>query len=41
MSYDEIKLDYQLAAEMAKIFDDGAEVLKDTMQEMQNIASPL
>ena len=41
MSYDEIKLDYQLAAEMAKIFDDGAEVLKDTMQEMQNIANML
>jgi WXG100 family type VII secretion target len=41
MSYDEIKLDYGLAEEMAKTFSDGAEVLKDTMQEMQNIANTL
>jgi WXG100 family type VII secretion target len=41
MSYDEIRLDYELAEEMAKTFNAGAEVLQDTMQEMQNIANML
>jgi WXG100 family type VII secretion target len=41
MSYDEIRLNYDLAAEMAKTFQDGAEALQDTMQEMQNIANIL
>ncbi len=41
MSYDEIKLDYDLAEEMAKTFKQGAEQLQDTMQEMQTIANML
>jgi WXG100 family type VII secretion target len=38
---DKIRVDYELAGEMAKTFSDGVEVLQDTMQEMQNIANAL
>lgn len=41
MSYDEIKLDYGKAEDMAKTFHAGMEQLQDTMQEMQNIANTL
>jgi WXG100 family type VII secretion target len=41
MSFDEIKLDYGLAEEMVKIFQQGGEQLQDTMQEMQKIANML
>jgi WXG100 family type VII secretion target len=41
MSYDEIRLNYELAEDMAKTFRTGAEVLQDTLQEMQNIANTL
>jgi len=41
MSYDEIRLDYDLAEEMSKTFNAGAEQLQDTMQEMQTIANML
>ena len=41
MPYDEIKLDYGLAEDMSRIFQQGAEQLQDTMQEMQNIANLL
>jgi WXG100 family type VII secretion target len=39
MAHDEIKLDYGLAEQMAKTFQQGAEELQDTMQEMQAIAN--
>jgi len=38
MSYDVIKLDYELADEMVATFQQGVEQLQDTMQEVQNIA---
>lgn len=41
MSYDKIKLDYGLAEEMARTFQQGAEQLQDTMQEIQSIANML
>lgn len=36
---DKIKLDYGLAEEMIRTFEQGVEQLQDTMQEMQNIAN--
>lgn len=36
---DKIKLDYGLAEEMIRTFEQGVEQLQDTMQEMQNIAT--
>ncbi len=36
---DKIKLDYGLAEEMIRTFEQGVEQLQDTMQEMQTIAS--
>lgn len=39
MSYDEIKLDYGLAQQMARTFAQGVEELQDTMQELQVLAS--
>jgi len=39
--YDEIKLDYGLAEDMAKTIKAGAETLQDISQEMQNIANTL
>ncbi|MBX3010466.1 MAG: WXG100 family type VII secretion target [Caldilineaceae bacterium] len=36
---DKIKLDYGLAEEMIRTFENGVEQLQDTMQEMQNIAT--
>lgn len=41
MSYDEIKLNYELAEAMIRTFKDGYEELQDTMQEMQSIANTL
>jgi len=41
MSYDVIKLDYELADEMIATFQQGVEQLQDTMQEMQHIANML
>jgi len=41
MSYDIIKLDYELADEMVATFQQGVEQLQDTMQEMQHIANML
>jgi WXG100 family type VII secretion target len=41
MAYDEIELDYDLADQMARTFQQGAEQLQHTMQEMQGIASTL
>ncbi len=38
---DEIKLDYGLAEQMEKTFQQGGEELQDTMQEMQSIANML
>lgn len=38
---DEIKLNYDLAEEMAKTFNAGTEQLQDTMQELQSIANVL
>lgn len=38
---DEIKLVYELAEDMIKVFQQGGEQLQDTMQEMQSIASIL
>lgn len=40
-SHDEIKLDYGLAEQMSKTFQQGAEELRETLQEMQNIAGML
>lgn len=39
--YDEIKLDYGLAGDMAKTFQEGAEQLQDVMQEMTQISNML
>ena len=39
MSQDEIKLDYDKAANMARTFQQGGEQLLDTMQEMQKLTS--
>lgn len=39
MSYDEIKLDYGLAEDMAKIFREGEHQLRQTLREMNAIAS--
>jgi WXG100 family type VII secretion target len=36
---DKIKLDYGLAEEMIRTFEQGVEQLQDTMQEMQNLAN--
>jgi WXG100 family type VII secretion target len=41
MPHDEIRLNYDLADEMAKTFRAGVETLQDTLQEMQNIANML
>jgi len=41
MSYDEIRLNYELAGAMANTFRDGAKELQDTEREMQNIAKAL
>lgn len=41
MSYDEIKLNYDLADEMIRTFQQGGEQLQDTMQEMQSIANTM
>jgi WXG100 family type VII secretion target len=41
MSNDVIKLDYGLAEDMIRVFNEGAEQLQDTMQEMQSIANTL
>ena len=41
MSYDVIKLDYELADEMIATFQQSVEQLQDTMQEMQHIANML
>jgi len=41
MSQDEIKLDYDKAANMARTFQQGGEQLQDTMQEMQKLANTL
>lgn len=41
MAYDEIKLDYERAAEMAHTFQRGAEQLQDTLLAMQSIANIL
>lgn len=41
MSNDVIKLDYGLAEDMIRVFNQGAEQLQDTMQEMQSIANTL
>jgi WXG100 family type VII secretion target len=41
MSQDEIKLNYELAEDMIRIFLQGVEQLQDTMQEMQSIANTL
>ncbi len=38
---DKIKLDYGLAAEMIRTFQQGAEQLQDTAQEMQVIANTI
>ncbi|MEZ4864327.1 MAG: WXG100 family type VII secretion target [Caldilineaceae bacterium] len=38
---DKIKLDYGLAAEMIRTFQQGVEQLQDTMQEMQSIANEI
>jgi WXG100 family type VII secretion target len=38
---DKIKLDYGLAAEMIQTFQQGAEQLQDTAQEMQMIADTI
>jgi WXG100 family type VII secretion target len=39
--HDEIKLDYGLAGDMAKTFQEGAEQLQDVMQEMTQISNML
>lgn len=36
---DKIKLDYGLAEEMIRTFEQGVEQLQDTLQEMQSIAN--
>ncbi len=41
MSHDKIKLNYDQAEKMAKTFQQGAQQLQQTMQEMQNIAQML
>jgi WXG100 family type VII secretion target len=41
MSHDEIKLNYELAEEMIRTFEQSYEQLQDTMQEMQSIANIL
>lgn len=41
MSYDEIKLNYGLAEDMIRTFEQAYEQLQDTMQEMQSIANTL
>jgi WXG100 family type VII secretion target len=41
MAHDQIKLNYDLAEEMARTFQQGAQELQHTMQEMQNIAQTL
>lgn len=41
MSTDEIKLNYPLAEDMAKAFQQGAQQLEETTLEMQNIAAML
>ncbi len=41
MSGEKIRLVYELAEDMAKSFQKGAEALEETGQEMQNVASTL
>lgn len=41
MAGEEIKLNYDMAEEMARTFQQGAEQLQDTMQELQSIANVL
>ncbi len=41
MSYDEIKLNYEMAEDMIRTFEHGVEQLQDTMQEAQHIANIL
>jgi WXG100 family type VII secretion target len=41
MSYDEIKLDYELADAMAKTFKQSAEQVESTIGEMKNIVGTL
>jgi len=38
---DKIKIDYQLADEMVKTFQQGSEQLQQTLREMQGIASTM
>jgi WXG100 family type VII secretion target len=38
---DEIKLVYEVAEDMVKVFNQGGEQLQDTMQEIQSIANML
>lgn len=41
MSYDVIKLDYGLANDMAKIFREGGNQLRETLKEMSTVAATL
>lgn len=41
MSHDVIKLNYELAEDMIRTFEQGYEQLQDTMQSMQSIANTL
>jgi WXG100 family type VII secretion target len=41
MEPNEIKLNYELAEEMVRIFKQSVEQLQDTMQEMQSVANTL
>lgn len=41
MSHDVIKLNYELAEDMIRTFEQGYEQLQDTMQAMQSIANTL
>jgi uncharacterized protein YukE len=41
MSYDEIKLNYEMAEDMVRTFEQGVEQLQDTMQEIQQLANIL
>jgi uncharacterized protein YukE len=41
MSHDEIKLNYGMAEDMVRTFEQGVEQLQDTMQEIQQIANIL
>ena len=41
MGFDEIRLNYPMAEDMIKTFQQGHEQLQDVMQEMQSIANTL